>query len=128
VRKLVSREGVHERVVHALGLEDVQHFTQIRGLLVFVANVFPFQPHGTRAFPRDDRAFDQRIAGTVGRAALRGTPKFGDRDGLTLCATCATKARMLARKLAAVAFVRQAASVELMSNGAQSTPSSGSDA
>ena len=47
VRQVVAREGVHERAVDALGLEDVQHLTQIRGLPVLVANVLAVQPGGS---------------------------------------------------------------------------------
>jgi hypothetical protein len=44
VRQVVAREGVHERGVDPLGVEDVQQFAQVGDLFVLVAGVVAVQP------------------------------------------------------------------------------------
>src|SRR5260370_38366014 len=82
--KVVAGEGVDERAVDALGLEDLQHLTQIGRLRLFVADVLAREPRGAGAVPLDHRAFDQRVAAAVRRAAMRRASELPDRDGLAL--------------------------------------------
>jgi hypothetical protein len=51
VRQVVVGEGVDERGVDALGVEDVQLFAQVGGLLVLVAGLVAVHPDRRGALP-----------------------------------------------------------------------------
>src|SRR5262249_31001366 len=82
VRQIVNREGVHERGVDALGLEDLQQLAQIRGLLILVARVLPVQAGGAPVV--DPHHDPSAVACHVGPAPVRAAPDLGARDGLPL--------------------------------------------